>query len=493
MRLHQLMEHHPGDLPAVIDHDGTRYTHGDLRRMSDELITALTDHGLRAGDRLILVAENSAYYSVVILAASRMDVWLTLVNARQTETELEAIRTHSGARMITFTTNASQAARGHATRVGATTHGSLPCGPIVLSPCYDATPEPVDDSDAQIAALIYTTGTTSAPKGVMLSHGNLIANARATSERNAAGPGDDMLAVLPGTHIFLFGSVWLASMATGCPVRFVPRFDVTEIIDHLRGGTTHFPGVPQMFAAIVTHLTTRGEHLNAPRLRHMTSGGAPLDPELKARAERLMGCALNNGYGLTETSPTVAVTRGEGPRDDISVGHPVGDIEIRIREPGDDGIGELEIKGPNVMQGYYRDPERTAEVLSPDGWFRSGDLARIDAAGALHIVGRLKELIIRSGFNVYPPEIEGMLTKHPNVFQAAVVGRPVAGDEEICAFVMTDGTVTPDQIKAWLHDRLTGYKVPQRLIIVDEYPSAATGKILKHKLLDSFASQLEDT
>lgn len=492
MRLHQLMEHHPDALPAVIDHDGTPYSHGDLRRMSDELIAAFKANGLRPGDRLILVAENSAYYAVTIIAASRMDVWLTLVNARQTATELEAIRAHSGARMITFTADASNAAQAHAERLGARAHGALPCGPILLSPCYDAQPEPVDPTDAQIAALIYTTGTTSAPKGVMLSHGNLIANARATSERNAAGPGDDMLAVLPGTHIYLFGSVWLASMLSGCPVRFVPRFDVAEIIALLRAGTTHFPGVPQMFAAIIAQLTAQGEELTAPRLRHMTSGGAPLDPELKARAERLMGCALNNGYGLTETSPTVAVTRGTGPRDDVSVGHPVGDIEIRLRDPGADGIGELEIRGPNVMQGYYRDPERTADVLDAEGWFRSGDLARIDETGALHIVGRLKELIIRSGFNVYPPEIEGMLTKHPNVFQAAVVGRPVKGDEEICAFVVTDGSVSAGDITAWLHERLTGYKVPQRLVIVDGYPSAATGKILKHKLLETFASQLED-
>ncbi|MEM7379015.1 MAG: long-chain fatty acid--CoA ligase, partial [Pseudomonadota bacterium] len=157
-----------------------------------------------------------------------------------------------------------------------------------------------------------------------------------------------------------------------------------------------------------------------------------------------------------------------------------------------DGIGEIWIRGENIMLGYYRDPERSREALTDDGWLRSGDLGRIDADGAVFIAGRSKELIIRSGFNVYPPEIEDMLTRHPAVYQAAVIGRAVPGNEEIVAFVLTDGAVTADTVHAWLRERLVAYKLPQRLVIVDSFPTAATGKILKHKLLGTFADCLSD-
>jgi len=245
-----------------------------------------------------------------------------------------------------------------------------------------------------------------------------------------------------------------------------------------------------MYQAIVTLLKSRDQKPLAPRLRLISSGGAPLDPEWKAGIEAFFGLPLHNGYGLTETSPGVTVTRPDRPRKDVSVGEPVEGVEVVIDRPDADGIGEVLIRGPNVMLGYYRNPEATAEAIRPDGFFRSGDLGRIGPEGELYIVGRKKELIIRSGFNVYPPEIEAMLTRHPDVLQAAVVGRQVKGNEEILAFLLTKGDISEPDIRAWLKERLVAYKIPQHILIVDSFPVAATGKILKSRLISVFADRL---
>jgi acyl-CoA synthetase (AMP-forming)/AMP-acid ligase II len=223
-----------------------------------------------------------------------------------------------------------------------------------------------------------------------------------------------------------------------------------------------------------------------------------LDLGLKRRVERTLGRTLNNGYGLTECAPTVTQTRIETPREDDSVGPPLPGLEIRIvdasgrdAEPG--GVGELWVRGPNVMAGYYRNEKATSEVLSKDGWLRTGDLARSGTDGHLFIVGRSKELIIRSGFNVYPAEVEGVLNDHPAVTLSAVVGRRVADNEEVVAFVQTvPGTaVTEAEIRKFAANRLAPYKVPSRIIGLEEFPAGSTGKVLKRKLFE-MAAKLED-
>ncbi|MFT7523272.1 MAG: acyl-CoA synthetase (AMP-forming)/AMP-acid ligase II, partial [Candidatus Paceibacteria bacterium] len=344
----------------------------------------------------------------------------------------------------------------------------------------------------QVAALMYTTGTTSAPKGVMLTHANLVWNAKTSANIRQLNHSDVILAVLPATHIYCYASGILAALGAGAAVRFIPRFSPEVVLKAFAEGATMMPGVPQMYQAIVNHLQSRNETPFAPRLRLISSGGAPLDPDWKKGIEAFFGLPLHNGYGLTETSPGVAVTRDEYPRDDISVGEVVPDVEIRVERPDKDGIGELLIRGPNIMKGYYRNPIATNEAIRPDGFFNSGDLARIGPDGALFIVGRKKELIIRSGFNVYPPEVEAMLTRHPDILQAAVVGRVVKGNEQVLAFIITTGNITQEVIKTWLQDHLVAYKIPQHVFIVDGFPAAPTGKILKHKIVDVFADMIVD-
>jgi acyl-CoA synthetase (AMP-forming)/AMP-acid ligase II len=484
-----ILKGRPDDL-AIIDHDNRRYSYGQVRAMVSHMAAALRDHGVRKGDRVMLVGENCATFAVAILAIARAQAWVTPVNARQTRAEIHAIETHCHARCMVFTPEASDNAAAHGLAAAASL-GRLDCGDMLVSPSRDCTPEPVAGARAQqVAALMYTTGTTSAPKGVMLTHANLLWNAKTSGKIRQLTPDDVILAILPGTHIYCFSSGILAALYAGASIRFVPRFTPKAVLDAFAEGASVMPAVPQMYQAIVNHLKSRGERPVAPRLRLISSGGAPLDPDWKAGIEAFFGLPLHNGYGLTETSPGVSLTRPESPRSDSSVGTVVADVEVVIDAPDKDGIGEVLIRGPNIMKGYYRDAQATAAAIQPDGFFRSGDLGRFGDGGDLYIVGRKKELIIRSGFNIYPPEIEAMLTRHPDILQAAVVGRQIKGDEEVLAFLLTSGDIGEGEVEHWLRARLAAYKIPQHLIIVDNFPTAPTGKILKHKLISTFSERL---
>jgi acyl-CoA synthetase (AMP-forming)/AMP-acid ligase II len=494
-RIHELTRGRPaGDL-AMIDHDGARYSFGDLDTMVDKLSVMLRDAGVLAGDRLMVISENCATFATAVLAASRVGAWIMPVNARMSADELDALSGHAGARFAIFTPEASPPARDHAQRLGATARGRIDCGEILLAGPMDGpgtAPEPEDTSRDGVAALIYTTGTTSAPKGVMLTHANLIWNAEVSARLRHMAPGDDVVGVLPCTHIFGFASVFLASLAGGSAIRFLPRFSPDAVLDAFAAGGSVMPAVPQMYQAILAELARRGTPPDAPRLRYISSGGAPLDPEWKEKIEATFGIPLQNGYGLTETSPGVSGTRLDNPRNDTSVGQILDEVDCLIDAPDEEGVGELLIRGPNIMKGYYRNPEATAQAIRPDGYFRSGDFAKIDPDGTLWIMGRKKELIIRSGFNVYPPEVEAMLTRHPDVLQTAVVGRQVPGNEEILAFVTTRPGVSEADLKAFLHEHLVSYKIPQHIFIIDRFPAAATGKILKHKLTETYADLLAE-
>jgi acyl-CoA synthetase (AMP-forming)/AMP-acid ligase II len=246
-----------------------------------------------------------------------------------------------------------------------------------------------------------------------------------------------------------------------------------------------------MYAKLLEYLEQKGRDLKAPTLRYMSSGGAPLDIDWKRRIEKRFGTALNNGYGLTEASPTVSQTLIHARRDDDSIGPALPWVEVRFVDPtsGQDVAsgepGELWVRGPNIMKGYYRDPAATATAVTADGWLKTGDLCRRDPDGALFLVGRCKELIIRSGFNVYPPEVETALNAHPLVTHCAVVGRTVPGNEEVIAFVeiIPGATLSEEDLKSFVHDRLAPYKRPQRIFIVSSMPASATGKIQKHHLV----------
>ena len=308
---------------------------------------------------------------------------------------------------------------------------------------------------------------------------------------------DDLIyGVLPITHVFGLASIVTAAAVAGAHIRFEPRFSAARLYAALTEGVTLLSAVPQMHALLMEYTREQGfDRLPGGTLRYVSSGAAPLDPTWKRKAESFYGVALQNGYGMTETTAGVSITQSAFGDPDTSTGPALPGVEIVIDESvpgGGDGAGEVVVRGANIMKGYFRNTEATAAALSPDGWLRTGDLGRIDGQGRLHILGRSKELIIHGGFNVYPPEVEAALNDHPQVIQSAVIGRMEGGDEKVLAFVqVAEGCdLTEADLRAFVADRLAGYKRPARIVLATSLPAAPTGKILKHRLLDAFADRL---
>lgn len=499
-RVHELLQlaaaTRPGAL-ALIDHDDREYSWAEIANAASDAAGQLRRIGLRPGDRVVLAFENCIEVIAFFYAASMLDAIAVTINARLTTAELDRIIAHSDAAAVMFSTSVSDVARAHADHYGAPeVIGAF--GTAALMPSPGSMPEPVsDDGREQVALLLYTSGTTGAPKAAMLTHANLLAGAKGSAEMRGIQLGDVSYLALPLSHIFGLVAMLSVTYAQSA-MRMEARFSVERLYNALKQDVTLLPAVPQMHAHLFAYANAHDmPRYDGGRLRFVSSGGAPLDPAWKREAEAFYGLPLQNGYGLTECAAGVCATRSALGDPDISVGLPMGDciLKLDMEAPGatpDQGIGEILIGGPQVMKGYFRDPEQSAAVLTGDGFFRSGDLGRFDEAGRLHIAGRSKELIIRSGFNVYPVEIEATLTEHPDVVMAGVVGRQVQGNEEVLAFVtLRDGSFASEaDLHVFAGDRLAPYKRPSRIIIAEALPAAPTGKILKAKLIETFEEEL---
>ncbi|MEO0632938.1 MAG: AMP-binding protein [Pseudomonadota bacterium] len=475
------------DAPAV--HDPVRGTlsYADLAAEVAAVAARMRD-SVAAGDRIVIVTENGVGAVAAIFAAWSCGAICVPVNARQSAREIDRIIAHADPRVVAFCADVSTDAAAHARRMGAA-DGAMPF--FLRQTADDAAP-------SDVAVVLYTTGTTGDPKGVMLTHGNVRFGGQTSAALRDMTARDVIYGALPVSHVFGLCSVLVASIGQGAFIKLVPRFAAEEALHALADGITLFSAVPQMHALIMAAARRHGSRqLGSAALRYVSSGAAPLDPAWKRAAEAFYGVAVQNGYGLTESTAGVAATRNVIGTSDISVGPALPGVDIRIDSAvpgGGKGAGEVLTRGPHVMAGYYRAPDVTATVLSKDGWLRTGDLGRIDGVGNLHILGRSKELIIRGGFNVYPPEVEAVLTDHHGVVQSAVVGRAVDGDEEVVAFVqpVVGAGLTEAALRRFASERLAGYKCPGRYVLADGLPAAPTGKILKHKLLAHFADQLTD-
>jgi len=479
--------------PALVE-GGHTWSYAQLLAEAGTHAARLQALGVRAGDRVMLVAENCVAQVALLFAASAIDAWSVPVNARLSEGELAAIRRHCRPRRVLYLAGSSPDAAAHAARDDARAaaagrddlHGGVLAGPLDDS----CEPEPVQADGGQVAALVYTTGTTGQPKGVMLTHANLLFVAATSSRLRGLRPSDQAYGALPISHVYGLTSVMLGTLHAGACLHLAPRFCAATLLDAIRAGVfTIVQGVPAMYARLLA-LAGAADVPVPSRLRFCYAGGSPLDPSLKRAVESLFGLPLHNGYGLSECGPTVSQTRLDAPRADTSIGLPIPGVEVRIADRAGADVapgagGELWVRGPGVMRGYYRDPEATRAALRPDGWLLTGDLARQEADGALFLLGRSKELIIRSGFNVYPLEVEAALNAHPGVVQSAVVGRALAdGEEEVVAFIelrAADG-VTEAALRAWLVTRLAPYKRPARFVFMETLPAAPSGKVLKSRL-----------
>ena len=498
-RIHEVIDHHVEATPdhlALID-DKMRLTYRELDRTVGRVAEALQELGIRGGDRMMIVSENSIPLACLLLAASRLDAWAIVVNPRLSARELDQIREHSGARRVLLTADVSQEAAAHADRYEAAVQDVGPLRGIAVAGLNLATvAEPIEaDGAKQVAVLIYTSGTTGTPKGVMLTHRNLLFSARSTAAFRKMTADDVQYCVLPISHIVGI-SLLTMTLMVGATVRLVAKYDPAALVKAMaEEGVTILNGVPATYQRLLEYRRNAGlPKLDRGRLRLIAVAGAPLDLELKSRVEQELGLPLLNGYGITECSPGISGVRSDTPRTDHAVGTVMPGLEAKLvgrdGAPAADGeVGELHVRGPNVMRGYYRAPDLTAKAIDPDGWFNTGDLARFED-GALYIVGRTKEMIIRSGFNVYPAEIEAVLSTHDAVVQCAVVGRQVEGNEEVIAFVqlIKGATVTAQDLMAHVAPQLTSYKRPSEIILMDALPATSTGKLLKHKLAESLRS-----
>jgi len=497
-RIHQIIDpwvSGQADAPALMQ-GGTVMSYGELDAAAAEAARRLTEQGLRAGDRLLLVAENSIPVIVLALACSRLDAWLVPVNARLSQREIDTFIDHSGARLAAFSSAVSPDAKVHAQRLGAAAVDWPGAGRFHLAAAAVAVqPEPLIAGGEQVAALIYTSGTSGAPKAVMLTHRNLLFIAENGRCMRRQTPADRVYAVLPLSHIYGLATMALSALHAGASLMLAPRFEPAAVAAALEtGGVTILHGVPAMYAKLLEWGRRPGHVLRAPSLRIAQGGGAPLDQNFKDDFEAVFGITLHNGYGMTEASPSIAQTRLDAPRRDCSVGPPIPGIGIRIVKDGTQvaagEVGELHVRGPGVMKGYYKAPELTREAVDAEGWLNTGDLARQGGDGALFIVGRSKELIIRSGFNVYPIEVEQAINSHPDVVHCAVVGRNVPGNEEVVAYVepVPGCSLTPQALTAWLQERLSPYKIPSQIELLEHLPATATGKILKNQLREMAAA-----
>lgn len=486
------------DSPALAESSGT-WTYGQLASAISDTQAWLRWLGVRPGDRVMIVGENCRAFVAILLASTGIDAWPVLVNARLSLREINEIRDHSAARRILYTTSVSPQAADHAKQSGAIIeelHGLGVIGTGALN--ESAKTEPLDSNVSdRVAALIYTSGTTGVPKGVMLTHRNLLFMAEGSAKIRSLSPDDRLYGVLPMSHAVGLSVVLLGSLIAGASVYLAPRFDpMTARLALEKERITLLLGTPAIFNQLLQYAKFRRvSSLNFPALRIVSSSGAPLDPATKSGIESLFGMVLHNGYGVTECSPTIALTRPEAPRTDTSIGQPFPGVEIKF--VGSDGqpapageVGELRVRGPNIMKGYYRAPEETAAAIDAEGWFSTRDLAW-HSEGNLFIVGRTKDLIVHRGFNVYPAEVEAVLNAHPAVVQSAVVGRSVGGDEEVIAFVeaLPKSSLTATELAEYAARHLAHYKQPSQILLVSTLPVTPTGKVAKGQLAKMAAEQ----
>jgi long-chain acyl-CoA synthetase len=517
---------------VALDFFGAETTYTELAEAVSRAAEALRAAGVKAGDRVALILPNCPQHVVAFYAALRLSAVVVEHNPLYTASELEHQLADCGATVVVCwdkTASVIDVLRGmtsvrvilavdlisalpwqmrlklrlpvaKARTARAAMTGPVPQG--VLSwervssstgPLDPAHPQP---SPLDVALLQYTGGTTGTPKGAILTHTNLRANA---AQGRAWMPGlkdgeETVYAVLPLFHAYGLTLCLTYSMSVGATLVLLPRFDLDQMLEAIRRRPpTFLPAVPPIYERLAAAARERGVDLTS--IRYAISGAMALPPAVVEKWESVSGGLLVEGYGMTETSPISLGNPAAATRRPGTVGVPFPSTRIRIVDPDDPshdlpiGVqGELLIKGPQVFTGYWNRPQETAVALLPGGWLRTGDIAIADADGFIRIVDRIKELIITGGFNVYPSEVEDVLREMPEIDEVAVVGVRSAGDageEVVVAVVPAIGaTVDPERVRTFAHERLTGYKVPRRVVIMDDLPRSQIGKILRRRVRD---------
>jgi malonyl-CoA/methylmalonyl-CoA synthetase len=451
--------------PALVGPDGTQaLTYRELDEQSRAFAAHLAAAGLKAGDRFLLGAAASLRMVVAYVAAQRLGLVVVPLNTAMTQSEAEYIIEDTRP-VAAFVDDPERAAWMHRLAVV--------CGPE--TPLTGNAPPVLDQTTRDDLALVaYTSGTTGAPKGAMLSSGNLLASAEALRVAWRWSSDDKLVLVLPLFHIHGLGVGLNGTLVAGASAILQPKFGVESVLDAIAAhDATLFFGVPTMYVRLAASI--RAPEL--ARLRLAVSGSAPLPADLHVKLSELTGKRIIERYGMTETVITVSHPY-DGDRRAGSVGLPLPGVELQLEE-----TGELLVRGPSVFSGYWNRSEATADSFTDDGWFRTGDLGEFDPDGYLRIVGRSKELIITGGYNVYPREVEDVLRRHAHVEDVAVAGLPSdEWGETVCAWIVPRGEIDAEEIIAFASRYLAAYKCPRVIKVVDELPRNSLGKVLKHAL-----------
>ncbi|PWA12768.1 long-chain fatty acid--CoA ligase [Pueribacillus theae] len=473
-------------------------TYGELFKKILSVASAFCKQGLKKGDRIALMLPNNPYYPISYYAALFCGATVVQINPMYKPEELGYILNDSGAAFIV---------------------AHLPLAPVIdavkentkLKQVYLASPdEPSpfdqllqDEADAvpnvsidpkeDVAVLQYTGGTTGRSKGAMLTHYNLVANTLQSAAFTAAVTEkgkEKVLTASPLFHVYGMTSGMNLTFYNGGNMILLPKFDVEQAVKTIMElKPTSFPGVPTMYIALLNYVKQHPMKLDS--FKTCSSGSAPLPVEVLEQMKEITGAPIAEGYGLSEASPTTHRNPVIGLQKVGSIGIPFPNTDAKIfdsengkNELGIGEVGELAIKGPQVMKGYWKMPEETKQALR-DGWLFTGDLAKMDEDGYFYIVGRKKEMIIASGYNIYPVEIEDVLYEHPKVLEAAVIGvpHPYRGETVKAVIVPRNGeSISEEEITSFCSERLAAYKVPKMIEFREELPKSAVGKILKRKL-----------
>ena len=496
MNLAEIIESHPKDATALISR-ARPTTYGELREQVAGLRGALVELGVKPGDRVALLCANNRYFVVSYFAILGIGAIAVPMNPLSPSAEISAELNTTQAMAVIVGPNASSAvasinrtAISSVQHIIATEGNDIPDAVTLDEMLFHAPSPLVERSEIDIAALLFTSGTAGSPKAAMLTHGNLLANLHQLMENEGFKPtqSDVTLGVLPLHHIFGLNVVLGLSLFVGASVVLVERFDPVATLETVAvRGITIIPGAPPMWVAWANMPADSKDMFATVRLA--SSGAAKLPDGVIEIFSTRFCVTLAEGYGLTEAAPVVS-SAAMLPRRLGSVGVPLPGVLVRVVDPdGSDVLvgdsGEIWVKGPNVFIGYWNNQQATDMALTPDGWLRTGDIGVIDSDGWLHIVDRAKDLIIVSGFNVYPAEVEEIIEEHPGVVEAAVIGttHPYTGETVRAYVVLQPGMMLEEEaVIAFCAENLARYKCPTKVFFVDALPHGGTGKVLRRIL-----------
>jgi len=487
-----------GEKPALIDGpSGRELSYEGLDAAVRSCAAGLAARGFEKGHVLAVYMPNVPEYAVAFHGATAAGGKCTTVNPLYTATELRHQLQDSGAKFLLtvppFLDSAREATEGTPVEeifVLGEGEGATPFAELLAG---DGEPPSVAvDPESDLAVLPYSSGTTGLPKGVMLTHRNLVANIAQTEEVMQTSAEDTLIGVLPFFHIYGMTVIMNGGLRAGATIVTMPRFDLDQFLGLIaQHGVTRIFVVPPIALALAKHPAVDDHDLSSLEL--IMSGAAPLGPELSEQVAGRVGCNVIQGYGLTETSPVTHTIPLEPERNKPgSIGLPLPGTECRLVDPesgedvADGERGELWIRGAQVMSGYLNNPEATEHTIDPEGWLHTGDVAVRDSDGYYTIVDRLKELIKYKGFQVAPAELEALLIAHPKVADVAVIGIPdeEAGELPKAFVVAGDGDLDHEELMSWCGEQVSPQKRIRLVEEIEEIPKSASGKILRRKLAE---------